>query len=656
MSIFDTAAKKLQTGVQTVSNSPLMQFIQYNSQPNIIAEKERYLQSTCPNYNQWKSITNTLFYGYKKDYLNLQLSPHYKVSDYVKGSRSKQFVVCLKTVQIMETMWNYFGKAVVNSCGYRDPAYNSSLSGAAKGSMHLWGCAVDFEIAGLSAPVIGEFIHTYFPNDCQIGVYGTSDTSRAGNWVHVAPRGSESIYYSRGAKSITTNQAFRQYKSANSPDEPIIFSDSSYSGDYAYSGDGTSSSSLYGSGFGMQSVNIDYTKLNPYILTIDRTVDDVDMDLMKENGVVGYLIEGGYLFTSNHVKVNYFRNPRLVEQMEWMDKDKTPFGFYMIARAKNEDEVDEEMYEFSFLIRKYPPMFGAWLVLELPNTKEVNNRLIQRYYKALVRLGLKQKIGFYNTKEQLDKQIDWEKFQNDWFLWAVKPVDNMSEIDKLLDPEFFDMDGNNPPADWTQNGILGYTVSNNSGGVGDGSGVDKFIDTAKSHIGTGGHDWVIKTAGIPRNLGWCAATMFAVAKECGYAGIIFPSESDGNRWSADPNNGFVPAIYNKYGGQKITGTPQKGDIFQRIGSPHNHVGLVVDVDANNGTMVTVEGNTGTKINGERQLKSNNKKISSVNFFARPNWSKVSSSESNKGSVSNTVQSSLSSSVDSAVSQIMNSRG
>ena len=649
-SIISNSINSLSGAVSDISGDPLTQFYMYNSKSEIKAWKEQYIKSTCPNFSRWSKTLNKISICNRKDFGELQLSPHFKVSDYCRGS-GNTLLVCMETIQILETIWNYFGKPVTISSGYRDPSYNKRVGGAT-GSMHMWGLAVDMKVPGLTAQVVGEFIAHYFPG-CEIGVYGHADMRNSSNWVHVAPRDGYSDYNHR----IQGTEIFRQYKSPNSPDEPQIYSDnvfgptSSITG--TYGGGAITSDGVVGGGY--SQVSIDYKKLNPYVITIDRNTDinKIDIDLLKENGVIGFLVEGGYLFSGNHIKMDYFRNPKIVEQMDFIEENKIPFGLYMNARARTLEDVDEEIYEFSFLIRKYPPMFGAWLILNLSGSKSTNGVLIKRYQKLLERLGLKGKIGFYVTEEQLN-QIDWEEFQNDWYLWIVKPIDDVSEIDKLLEPEFFDMDGDNPPADWVSSGVLGYSQGAYSGSDAGGDGLEKFISVAKSHIGTGGHEWVIKTAGIPKNLGWCAATMFAVAKECGFDGKIFPSSTDGNRWRADPNNGFVPAIYKTYGGKRIDGTPQRGDLFQRIGNPHNHVGLVIEVNTQEGTMKTIEGNTGTRINGERQLKSNDKKISSVSYFARPDWSKVSTnknSNSNDSSINSTVNGIISETMSNTVNKV-----
>ena len=71
-------------------------------------------------------------------------------------------------------------------------------------------------------------------------------------------------------------------------------------------------------------------------------------------------------------------------------------------------------------------------------------------------------------------------------------------------------------------------------------------------------------------------------------------------------------------------------------------------------MKTIEGNTGTRINGERQLKSNDKKISSVSYFARPDWSKVSTnknSNSNDSSINSTVNGIISETMSNTVNKV-----
>ena len=47
-------------------------------------------------------------------------------------------------------------------------------------------------------------------------------------------------------------------------------------------------------------------------------------------------------------------------------------------------------------------------------------------------------MGIMCKKSFLSK-FDWEKYQNNFFLYLQEPVDSISSVNSLLDPEFFDV-------------------------------------------------------------------------------------------------------------------------------------------------------------------------------------------------------------------------
>lgn len=590
--------------VQAISNDPLVQFSAYQNKAETKAWKEQYLRSTCPNFERWKGTLDSIWICKRSEYGNTQLSTHFKVSDYCKGS-GETLLFSMKTIQILETIWSYFGRQVYISSGYRDPAYNRRVGGA-NGSMHMWGLATDIKVHGLTAQIVGEFIAHYFEG-CEIGVYGHADMRNSGNWVHVAPRNGYSDYNHR----ITGSLDFKNYRASGQPEDPVIYTDGNFE-------------LGYNSTAGGMVPSIDYKLINPYIVTVDRTTDDnVDyVNLKDEHGVVGVMVEAGHYFTSNHQEVSNFKSPKLENQIAAITEAKLPFALYMTARARTEDDVVKEVRDFSYIYRKYSPGFGVWLKLDFTQPKSVNDKLIKKYYSLFYKHGLKDRVGFYVDEKQLEK-ITWEDFQNEWYLWIVKHVDDVTSLDALLDPNFFDMDGNNPPADWAQSG---WAVGG-SGNLGElpanaKEAALKFINCIKENGASAKSNsqlyaWVCQqyppAKGYPK--GWCAATMQAAAIYCGYAGKIFPEHN----MSADPSVGFVAETISKYGGQKIdarSGTPQVGDIFQiPPGALHRHVGVICEV-LGDGQVRCAEGNNAG-------VKTRN--TSQFSYYARPDWSKVASS-------------------------------
>lgn len=180
---------------------------------------------------------------------------------------------------------------------------------------------------------------------------------------------------------------------------------------------------------------INHRYIKQYIITIDRNTPTPDYTTLKKNRVVGVIIEAGYLYDSVHMET-YPRNPKIDEQCRKASECKMPFGLYWTLKARSIDEAKRELYELSFMIRKYPPVLGMWVYIMLSQSESTNNAIVDTYYNEFVRLGLKGKVGFYATAAEI-KKIDWEKHSENWFLWLNKHVKDMSEIDALLDPQFF---------------------------------------------------------------------------------------------------------------------------------------------------------------------------------------------------------------------------
>lgn len=155
-----------------------------------------------------------------------------------------------------------------------------------------------------------------------------------------------------------------------------------------------------------------------------------------------------------------------------------------------------------------------------------------------------------------------------------------------------------------------------------------FIAEAEKHVGPNGHTWVKNNTGIGENA-WCAATCVAVARTCGYAGVIMPA----NDYTA---SGFGRRIVEEYGGEYLPGpmmggssVPQVGDIIEfykghatsgtyGAGTRYAayHVGMVRSADDT--TVYTVEGNT----SGSYKLMERSLSAGNIGWYARPDWTKV----------------------------------
>lgn len=198
---------------------------------------------------------------------------------------------------------------------------------------------------------------------------------------------------------------------------------------------------------GFRLEDIDDKFITPYVLTIGREDDPKEFECKewKENRVLGVILEAGYYFDKNHVPVKSFRNRKLYDQCKKIVSHNFEFGYFFNGRAKSAKEVEKEIYEFSFITRKYAPTMGVWIVADFLKRKKdrtykkFNDGILAAYEKELIRLGLTGRIGIYCKHEDL-KYFSWDKLQEKWWLWLNDPVKKIDNLNGVLDPRFFDTD------------------------------------------------------------------------------------------------------------------------------------------------------------------------------------------------------------------------
>jgi len=213
------------------------------------------------------------------------------------------------------------------------------------------------------------------------------------------------------------------------------------------------------SGGTMSPESIDPTMIEKYMLTVDRnTTSSFSYSRAKDLGVVGMMIEAGSITSYSSSKGNRsFINPKLEEQIRAADDNKLDYAFFMDARARNKMEVQQEMHLLSYVTNKWPPILGMWLKIQLTQSKNVNDDIIDEYYTQLVKLGFIGNVGLYCGRNQL-QQIDWKSHSKHWYWLMVDTVSNVGVLDELLTPEFFMLDPNAPEdasADSSANSGLG---------------------------------------------------------------------------------------------------------------------------------------------------------------------------------------------------------
>ena len=301
-------------------------------------------------------------------------------------------------------------------------------------------------------------------------------------------------------KTIITNNKGTNYRFWSFP--------SAGSGPFGYTNDGlrqewdqyinTSGTPGGGGGSGGGIPGVDWTKLNPYIVYLDRSSATKlnYADLMANHGVIGGMIEVG-----QGTKYEKFRSNKYYDQVRGMEEVKLPYGYVMKSVAKNEREADEEIQNLAFLVRKYPPMFGFWVEFGMANSKAINDKIMKIYYRELIRLGLKNKIGIRCTRDQM-KKITWLDFQEDWYLWLIEHVKKIEDIQCLLDPEFFDTDGKSGPIRGANGSIFNYgSSSSGSSTISNGGTVGPTKEEVAACLYAILHEWGIPDVNICGLLG-----------------------------------------------------------------------------------------------------------------------------------------------------------
>ena len=243
------------------------------------------------------------------------------------------------------------------------------------------------------------------------------EKSCPGNW----------LFMRMGQIANEVNQRLKSEKQAsmNLASTPYTISYAGY-----YAGTDTSRPISY--------ANVDYQEYNPYLVTLARN-SIVDYSKLRQAKVIGAVVEAGYYYENNRLTAKHFENPNLKSQVKSLEEIEMPYGFYTYARARFVKEVDAEMYQFSFPVRRYPPQLGVWLNLSLGKNQEINDKIMERYAYQLKRLGYAGKMGVIATALQLS-YIDWDKWKDEFLLWYDGHVSSLDELDKLLDPTFFDME------------------------------------------------------------------------------------------------------------------------------------------------------------------------------------------------------------------------
>ena len=167
---------------------------------------------------------------------------------------------------------------------------------------------------------------------------------------------------------------------------------------------------------------------------------NIDYKKMTSNHVSGVMFKAGAFFDAEHNIYVYSRNANLDAQVRSAIVAGVRFGLFFDVRAKTVNEAKQECEQLYYIVSKYPPALGLWLRLKFAETnKKKNNKIMDYYVEEMSRWGLAFGSGIYCTKKELEK-IDWNKYQDNFYLWYVNRFTSESELTqltKVLSPEFF---------------------------------------------------------------------------------------------------------------------------------------------------------------------------------------------------------------------------
>ena len=178
--------------------------------------------------------------------------------------------------------------------------------------------------------------------------------------------------------------------------------------------------------------------MKPFVVTIPEGRNPkIDYAKIKEARISAMMFFGGSLYDAGHSKRSYV-NPYLVNQVQSCNDAGIPYALYVNVRSRNEIEADEECRALYYVVSRYSPSLGLWLSVQTNNTKEVNDKILEVYYRYIEKWGLKARCGLYLTEPQL-ATITWNSFKDRFYLWEIKSMDVTKVDDELLQPEMFEV-------------------------------------------------------------------------------------------------------------------------------------------------------------------------------------------------------------------------
>jgi len=189
---------------------------------------------------------------------------------------------------------------------------------------------------------------------------------------------------------------------------------------------------------GSGAFNIDPTLMTPFVATVLPSHNTkIDYDRIKSARISAMMFYGGQLYNASHIKQTYM-NPHLDDLVKQCNNAGMIWSMYVNVRARSVIEADAECRALYYVLSRHSPTMGLWLSLQLTNTTEINNDILEVYYKYINKWGLNARCGLYVTPTQLSK-ITWTTFQERFYLWMIDNMPVTEVDDELLQPEMFEV-------------------------------------------------------------------------------------------------------------------------------------------------------------------------------------------------------------------------
>ena len=110
---------------------------------------------------------------------NENLSKNFKVYEFLSPD-SKELILSELLVSIIQNIRDKYKKSVIITSGYRTQAFNDSLKGSIKTSLHVKGKALDFQVSGINKNDVLKYAKT-IPNV----VYAYTNETNMKKAVHI---------------------------------------------------------------------------------------------------------------------------------------------------------------------------------------------------------------------------------------------------------------------------------------------------------------------------------------------------------------------------------------------------------------------------------------------------------------------------------------